>query len=125
MKLLLISFFLSGAAFAQGVLDDPNQVRITELKQEGHLVSIRIVRGEPVRIFVVGKEEAKLDLSRLKLTVRRIKPYPGKILRTSLDNNYFIISDPIDLQKTTDLEVTTEIKNQSETLRFKLDNKLQ
>ncbi len=97
---------------------------VLELKQEGQLVSIRIVKGEPLRIFVIGKEEAKLDLSSLELTVRRLKPYPGRTLTTSLQDGYFIISEPSDLKETTDIAVTTKIKNKSETLRFKIKNRL-
>lgn len=121
MRFALICVFISQFVFAQGNFEDLSR---PDIKKEGQLVSVRIVIGEPVRIFVVGKEEAKLDWSDLKLTVRRLKPYPGKILSTNQKNGYFVISEPIDLQKGTDLEVTTKIKDKTETLHFKIEEKL-
>jgi hypothetical protein len=118
MEFSFFFLFISQFTFAQGNLDHRGQ---PEFRQEGQLVSVRIVKGEPVRIFVVGREEAKLDMSSLKLTVRRIHPYPGKVLSINRKNDYFVISEPIDFQKTTDLEVTTKVKDKSETLQFKLE----
>lgn len=120
---LFITLFAPLLVSAQTPLDNSTQLHSTMLNQQGQLVSVRLVLGEPIRIFVVGKEEAKLDLSKLKLTVRRLKPYPGKVL--SLDQNvggYFTISEPVNLKEPTDLDVTTKIKDQTETLHFKLEN---
>jgi hypothetical protein len=94
------------------------------MRAEGQLVSVRLVVGEPIRIFVVGREEAKLNLSDMTLTVKRLSPYPGKILKIDQNNNYISISDPVDLKKFTDIEVTTKVKNKSETFRFKVKGQL-
>ncbi len=121
MKLLLLSFLFPVFSSAQAPLvGNPGEFNSDVLKHQGKLVSVQLVMGEPVRIFVVGREEAKLDLADLKLTVRRLKPYPGKVLVTDQLSNYFAISDSAGLKGATDLEVTTEIKNKKEVHHFKL-----
>ncbi len=124
MKIIIISLLLPLLASAQKFVDDPSHPNSKVIRQEGQLVSIQLVLGEPLRIFVVGREEAKLDFSDLKVTVRRLKPYPGKVLSVDRHNNYFSVSESLDLKKRTDLEVTTKVKGKTETLRFKIENKL-
>jgi hypothetical protein len=115
---LLFSFVAKGSPL------NPESANNEILRQNGNLVSVQLVLGEPVRIFVVGKEEAKLDLSKLKLTVRRITPYPSKEYSLDRTGDFFVITEPIDLKKPIDLEITTKVKEESETLRFNLNNKL-
>lgn len=105
--------------FSQGV--NFTQDTIETLNQQGELFSVRISKGNPVRIFVVGREQAKFDLSKLSLTVRRIKPYPGKILTVNRFNDYFEVNDTKDFKDTTDLEIMTKIENKNEVFKFKLD----
>lgn len=94
-------------------------------RQEGQLVSVQISKGSPIRIFVVGREEIKIDPSTVDLTVRRIKPYPGKILNVDRSNNYFVISNPSEFRKTTELEIVTHVKDRKdEIFRFKLKQEL-
>lgn len=121
---LLFASLLSLLALAQNFSDTPDRSNSKIMLQEGQLISIRLVLGEPIRIFVVGREEAKLNFSDLTVTVRRLKPYPGKTLSVDRFNNYFTVSEPIDLNKPTDLEVTTKVKGKTETLRFKIESQL-
>jgi hypothetical protein len=93
-------------------------------RREGQLVTIQISRGSPIRIFVVGKEEAKLDLTTLSLTVRRIKPYPAKVLSVSQFSNYFVVSDPQEFHKSKEIEIVTKVKGTNETFHFNLKQKL-
>lgn len=94
------------------------------LKKQGQLVTVRLVPGEPLRIFVVGREEAKINLSDLKVTVKRLKPYPGKTLAVDRYQNYFAVAEPIDRNQPTDLEVTTNLKGKSEVLNFTIKSQL-
>lgn len=111
-------------SFAQTAPVASMRAESDSIRQQGQLVSIQLILGEPVRIFVVGREEAKIDLNDLSLTVRRLKPYPGKILSVDRYDNYFAISEPVDLKKLTVLEVTTRVKNKSEALQFKIENRI-
>lgn len=124
MKNFIIAILLPLVASGQSFVDDPNHPNSTVMRRQGQLVSVEVVVGEPLRIYVVGREEAKLDFSNLTLTVRRLKPYPGKVLSLDKFNNYFTVSEPVDLKKPMDLEVTTKVKGKSETLNFKIDNPL-
>ncbi len=93
-----------------------------EWRREGQLFTLHISRQNPLRIFVVGREEAKLDLSKMSLTVRRLSPYPGKVLATSRANNSFVISDPSPLTEGAELEISAKYQKQSEIFRLKLEN---
>lgn len=100
----------------------PARADTYEFKQQGDLATVRMVVGEPIRFFVVGREEAKLDMSNLKLTVRRLKPYPAKELTLDREGNTFEITEPLDTKQATQLEVKTELKGKSETLQFNIEN---
>ncbi len=125
MKLLFVSCFIAALSsldvFGQAITGEVNSPKSNVILQQGQLVSLRLVIGQPIRIFVVGREEAKLNLSQMSLSVRRLKPYPAKVLSLDRFDNYFVISEPVDLKTTTDIEVITKIKNRSETLRFKIE----
>lgn len=120
MKNLVYLIFMTGLAATIAAPTIPNQETLDYIKQEGQLFSVRISRGEPVRIFVVGKEEAKIDLSKLTITVRRIKPYPGKILNVDRHGDYFQVSEVSEYNTTTDLEISTKVENKDEVFKFKL-----
>lgn len=122
MKLLLFTLAFSLSAFAQ-VSDNTIPLDSRTLRQEGQLFTIQMVLGEPIRFFVVGKEEAKVDLSELKMTVRRIKPYPGKVLSLDLENGYFVTTKLDDLKDATELEVTTLSKAKADKVKFKMENR--
>lgn len=121
MKLLIFTLAFSISAFAQ-VSDNTIPLDSRTLRQEGQLFTIQMVLGEPIRFFVVGKEEAKVDLSELKMTVRRLKPYPGKVLSLDLENGYFVSTKLEDLRGATELEVTTLSKAKSDKVKFKMEN---
>ncbi len=119
LRLIIVICLVSNGAYSGAEVQDPGRPRQPSFEQEGQLFSIRIVRGEPVKIFVVGREEASLDLSQLKLVVRRLRPTPAANLKVTAGANYFTISEKIN--QSTDLEVQTQIKDKTETFKFKLD----
>lgn len=81
---LVLTLFLANA-------DDQRDTQFKNSRQDGQIFSIRIVRGQPLRIFVLGREEAKVNLSDLKLTVKRLKPYPSQTLTLAKDGESFIV----------------------------------
>lgn len=114
-------FLLVSIGNAQNLTIDPSR---PGLRQEGQLFVIQIVAGEPLRIFVAGKEEAQVDLSKMKLIVRRLSPYPEKILIATRVDDHFVVSMPNDLKKPIDLEVTTTIENKKGKLNFNIQPKI-
>src|SRR5579872_2098345 len=108
MKFLLCSLLFSITANAQHYENDPSHADINALKQTGSLVSIQIVPKSPLKIFVVGREEAKFDLSHLKLFVRRLNQGAPQELKTLREGDHFVVSDEIKWDNPTDLEVTAQ-----------------
>jgi hypothetical protein len=95
-----------------------------EMRREGQFLTVHLSVGSPTRIFVVGKEEVKIDFSKLKLTVRRLNPYPGKVLKTDRYDNYFVVNDPVDIKKDAEFEINLETNQKTETFNFKLKSKV-
>lgn len=95
-----------------------------EMRQEGQFLTVHLSVGNPTRIFVVGREEAKIDFSKLKLTVRRVDPYPGKVLKTDLHDNYFVVSDVAEIKKDAEFEINLEANQKTEKFKFKLKSKV-
>jgi len=91
-----------------------------EMRQEGQFLSVHLSKGNPIRIFVVGKEEAKIDFSKLKMTVRRLNPYPGSVLKTDRYENYFVVKDALDFKKDAEFEIDIEANQKVEKFNFKL-----
>lgn len=77
-------------------------------RQEGRFFTIRISLNEPVRIFVAGKEEAKIDFSKMSVAVRRLRPYPPKILVVSRYDNYFQITDSGEFKGSDEIEIVAK-----------------
>ena len=119
---VLASTLYSIFNLSQGAPGVPNQETLEKLKQEGQFFSIQITKDDPIRIFVVGREEAKFDPKKLSLTVRRLKPYPGKLLTVDRFDNYFLVNDTKEFKKTTDLEIITKIDNKKDVFTIKLKN---
>jgi hypothetical protein len=89
-------------------------------RKEGQLVTVLITKARPMRIFVLGREEAKIDFAKFKITVRRAQPYPGKILKLNRFDNYYEVDDSNSLKQVTDLEVTAQLNDKNETFHFDL-----
>jgi len=121
MKLsIFLNVVLTGVwGYAQSTTSEELvQSKVDILRQQGSLFSVHIVSGEPLKIFVVGREEAKLDLTNMKLLVRRLQPYPEKTLTIKKSGDHYTISEP--LQENAELEVVPKVKGQSETFKFKI-----
>lgn len=120
-----VFIFAPSIAYAQDPGFDHTARFEDRWRKDGNLVTVQITKDNPVRIFVLGREEAKIDLSKLKITVRRLKPYPGKVLKINHLNNYYVVADKLDFKQATDLEVTTHLNNQKETFNFQLEQKVE
>lgn len=112
--------FLSSHVLAQDPGFDHTARFEDRWRKEGQFLMVQISKGSPTRIFILGREEAKIDFSKLKITVRRAQPYPGKILKVNRFNNYYEVEDTKEFNQVTNLEVTTQLDNKKETLHFDL-----
>lgn len=121
ITLLVLAIFMGASGWGQNTPVEPMQKTTDILRQEGRLFSVKIVRGQPLKIFVVGREEANLDLSKMKLVVRRLQPAPEKNLHLEKQGESFLVKDSLNVDS--DIEVTTELKGTSEIFRFKVKAK--
>lgn len=119
-KTWVLALAFSISAMAQG-LDSPQSQSPQTFRQQGRLFTIELVWGEPLRFFVAGKEEGKLDLAEVKMTVRRLKPYPGREMKLSLENGAFTTAVAQDLKDATVLEVKAQSKTKTDKVRFELN----
>lgn len=115
----LIPFWLL-FSFVAGAESIPFREYKDDMRKEGQFLSVHLSVGSPIRIFVVGKEEAKVDLSKLKLTVKRLNPYPGKILKTDLRDHYYMVNDSEPMAQGAELEITLKSNTTDEKFRFNL-----
>lgn len=123
MKKIFLLLMLTSSAYAHHIPGHTFRPSADIAKTEGQFFSIRAVRGEGLRFFVIGREEAKLDLSNLKLTVRRLDPYPGEILQLDLENNYFTLKQAVNPAEDAYLELTATSPQRTEVLQLKLKGK--
>jgi hypothetical protein len=119
----LIHFLLFAVmAFGQGMEDGWNFQNTSYLRQQGQFMTVQLVVGEPLKFFVLGREEANLDLKGFTLTVQRVAPYPGKVLSLEKQNNFFVVSDSSELKNATELEVKAQSKTKVDAVHFKIEN---
>lgn len=122
LKSVLLVLLLSPLAQAQDYSSDPSHADLNSLRQNGKLVSIKINPKSPIRIFVVGREEAKFDITKLKLFVKRLTPTAEENVMTLREGDHFVIPEKPDWEYPTDLEVTAEATGKKEKFLFKLKN---
>ena len=90
-------------------------------RAEGEMLSLRISKGNPWRIFVVGREEAKIDPATLKLTVRRLKPYPGRVIAVDRKGEHFEMgTNAREIGEIEEIEIKTIMQGGEETFRIRL-----
>lgn len=119
---LFICLFFPFSIFAQTQdrLANPQE---EILQKEGSLISVKIVVGEPLRLYITGKEQAKINLTDLKLTVRRVLPKPRQELTLNRLESHFEIPVKLDPGQSNDFEVTAEVQKKTEKLVFKISPK--
>ena len=100
--------------------DSNNQSGV--FKKEGQLVSVQLTPGKPIKIFVVGREEAQVDLKKLDVKIRRVSPGPGATLEYNLKNGFYEVKE-VDAKDLNELEITTTLGAKSEKFHFQLKTK--
>ena len=123
MKTVLAIFLFSSSVLAHPIPGHTYRPSADIVQAEGQFFSIRMVRGEPTRFFVLGKEQAKLDLSTLRLTLKKHAAYKSQTLSLDLENNYFVLPEPVDFEAGSELELTASSREKTETLQIRIKDK--
>ncbi len=118
-------FMSAGLIFAKTTEppDDPSRPGLSALRKEGQLFSLRLAPGEPMRIYVVGREEASFDFSKLSLNVRRLRPSPEKSLNLKKEAGFYTLDTDVPSKSDSELEVTTLLNDKKEVFHFQLKTK--
>lgn len=112
---LLLSFFI----FSQPSI--PPKTDFEVIREQGSLFNIKFIPGEPIKIFIVGREEASVDLSKtnwkadvdlanLSVSLKQTNPNPGKILKIKRFEDHYIVDDPLKLTNGTELKLQIDDK---------------
>ena len=122
-SLICSAFVIAQLASAQGP-QDPSRPDLNTLSQQGQLLNVRMSLGQPIKIFIVGKEEARIDLKDLNVRIRRLNPYPARDLVLSREGDYFVLGDEIAPDQETKIEVRAGLKGKKqEKFLFKFDGR--
>lgn len=116
-KSLIFSFFI----LAQSNVATKTDFEV--IREQGSLFSLKFVPGQPIKFYIVGREEAEIDLSKTKfaaevdlanlsVSVKQTSAHPGKILKIKRFENHYIVDDP--LQLTNGMELRLQIKDKKD-----------
>ena len=86
--------------------------------RQGKMFTLQITKGEPLRIYVLDREAARVDLKNLKIKVRRLNPYPPEDLQTNFEMDHFTISKVKKSQPLKEIEITTTVQEKQETFNI-------
>jgi hypothetical protein len=100
----------------------PPKTDFEVIREQGSLLSVKLVPGQPIKIFIVGREEAEIDLSKtnwaadvdlanLSVSFKQTNPNPGKILRIKRFENHYIVDDPLTLTNGSEFNLQIKEKN--------------
>ncbi len=129
---MLHTLFLSLLIFSQ--TPTPPKTAIEVVNEQGSLFAVKFVPGQPIKFYIVGREEAELDLSKTKwaadldpsslsVNLRQTNPKPGKILKIKRLENHYIVDDPLALTNGTELHLRFQDKNkQDHSFKVKVKN---
>ena len=124
LRLNLLFFFLLilllslGGTLQAGTVDTEAEV----LVQKGRYVTVTVMPGNPVKIFVAGKERAQIDMDDLTLEAS----YGQEKLRLSKSGDYYVVDKPAQPMigpQVMEVRTTSKKKKNSENFKFNI-NKL-
>jgi hypothetical protein len=131
---MLSSLILGFLIFAQ-----PSSIQKTDfevIREQGSLFSLKFVPGQPIKFYIVGREEAEVDLSKTKwaaeidpanlsVSVKQTNSKPGKILKIRRFEDHYIVDDPLELTHGTELHLQIKDKKEKQPQSFKVKIKQQ
>jgi hypothetical protein len=123
MKFLFALFLIIGGP----VLAEPAGVLTADetFQREGRYTKVTIMMGDPIKIFVAGKERMRIGASDLKLEVRKPAQAQWEELKLNESGNYYSVKNPAEEGVPQLLEVRTTLmkKKKSETFSVPVNPK--
>lgn len=114
--------FLFISLFCTTVLAQRIETAADQLQREGRYVNVTLQLGDPIKIFISGKERARFSLADLKLEIKTLSNDGWEEIRINKYGNYYSIGASQDKTPSGILEVRTTLKNKkTESFKFKLN----
>jgi len=103
------------------VLAQSVETAAEQLQKQGRYVNVTLQMGNPLKIFVAGKERARLSLSDVKMEIKTISNSGWQEIQLNKYGNYYSASVGADQTAGGTLEVRTTLKNKkSESFKFNI-----
>lgn len=119
MKLILI--FIGFICITEARAQTGGLLTATEsLEREGRYVNMTVKLGNPLRIYVAGKEKMRIGSSDLKLELRQAQSGDWEELKMNSYGNYYSVSHSFKNEEPKAIEVRATVKKQSEVFKIKL-----
>jgi hypothetical protein len=113
LKFLVLGLFFGFSAGA-GTVDPESEVFV----QKGKYVTVTLMMGNPVKIFVAGKQRATFDLDDLKLEAKS----GHEELELSKSGEYYVVKKPAaGFDQSGIIEVRTKLKKTKKAENFKFN----
>lgn len=104
------------------IRDNLERPDLAEQTRNGHIFVVRFVKGEPIKIFVTGKEKASIDPKKLKVAVKKTSPGIEEDLLVDNNGEYFTVQNGISKRGIEEFKVIATVQGKSEYFHFKTDN---
>lgn len=92
-------------------------------RREGQFVNITVKMGSPIKIFVAGKERARIKAKDLKFEVKPSNASEWEELKLNERGNYYSVKNLGESKKLKLLEVRATVKKKSETFSIPVNLK--
>lgn len=116
LPLYLVSFLTGPLSLAQRI-----ETSAEQLQREGRYVNVTLQMGDPLRIFVAGKERARLSVADMKMEIKTTNNNGWEEIRLNKYGNYYAATVNSEKAPSGVLEVRTTLKNKkSESFKFNL-----
>jgi len=114
--LLTMAFAFPELGFAQTV-----ETSAEQLQREGRYVNVTLQMGNPLKIFVAGKERARVSTDSMKMEIKTLNKNGWEELKLNKYGNYYSADVASDQAPGGVLEVRTTLKNKKrESFKFNL-----
>ncbi len=103
---------------------------VETITHQGNLFSIKVVKSEPIHIYVLGQESAQIDLSKVDVMLISESTNPTEVadpiqpVQIESLGNHFIVKNPASGDRVYTMKVKSKSNGIIETFKFKVKKPL-
>ncbi len=123
---ILLFFVLTAFDNAPSAAPPPSDVEA--ITHQGNIFSIKVVKSEPIHIYVLGQESAQIDLSKVEVILISESANPTEVadpiqpVHLTTLGNHFIIKNTLSGDRVYTMKVKSKNNGVVETFKFKVKN---